>query len=104
MLHFTLLHPSMTHSMLGIIPTFLSLDDPRPAKEQIHSNYSHGGGWHPMKDWILDPDDFSLQYPGDEKLLPLACAKLRNETLYFYRHAWFCIVQPDNSYEVARID
>jgi hypothetical protein len=60
-------HPQMTLDHLGWVPTFLSEDDPRPARVQIHENYSHGGGWAPLPKWELLPDN-SIKYPGDDAL------------------------------------
>lgn len=103
MLDWQLLHPKMTPDHLGLIPSLLSSLDPRPAKEQIHENYEHGGGWTPnVVKFTLD--DEGLHYPGDAVMIPLAEAKLRDETIRFYTHAWTAIIQPDGSYEVSRLD
>jgi hypothetical protein len=37
-------HPRARYDMLGFIPQFLDDADPRPAREQLHSAYAHGGG------------------------------------------------------------
>lgn len=103
MIQFKMLHPRMTEEHLGFLPDFLSEHDPRPAREQIDANYRHGGGWNPMLDWQLLPNN-SIRYPGDPALAPLASAKLHDEELFFYNHAWLCIKQPDGSYEVSRVD
>ena len=48
------------HEALGFIPTFLHVDDPRPAAEQIDAAYQHGGGWKPNPEatnrWRLEQD------------------------------------------------
>lgn len=103
MLDWKLLHPRMTMDHLGFIPHFLNDTNPEPAKEQIDANYKHGGGWHPFKGFKLAPDN-SLTYPGDQALHPLAEARLRDELILFYNGAWVAIVQPDRTFEVARID
>jgi len=91
-------------SDLGFIPTFLSLNDPRPAKEQFDDNYQHGGGWRPIKGYtILNPDGYLL-YPGDPVLKPIAEIVFRDETIRIYDYAIVCIVQPDGSFEVSRMD
>ena len=90
--------------VLGYIPQMVSEGDPRPAREQFHDNYAHGGGWSPIGRWTFNPNDQSIKYPGDERLLPLAVAKLRDETIYVYESAWVCIVQPNGAFEVARMD
>lgn len=99
----TLLHPRMTEDMLGYLPSFLSEHDPRPAKEQIHENYQHGGGWNPMQGWTLGPAN-TLTYPGDPPLPPIAKYRLREELILLYPSSWLAIVQPDRSFEVARVD
>lgn len=101
-LGWTLIHPRMTFDMLGYIPGWLHEADPRPAKEQIGSNYI--SGWHPFEGFVFDPVKQTLKYPEDPAYTPLAKAQLRDETIIFYQHAWVAIVQPDNSFEVARID
>ena len=103
MLKFEMLHPRMTEAALGDIPSFLDAGDPRPAAKQIDANYRHGGGWHPQPKFkLLDNND--IHYPGDPPLDPLAQAKLRDELIVFYRHAYVAIIQPDRTYEVARVD
>jgi hypothetical protein len=102
MIHFILLHPKMTQEHLGFLPDFLSPGDPRPAAEQFDANY-HFGGWTPFKGFKLLEDN-SLKYPGDPKMPPLAKAQLRDELILFYESAWVAIIQPDSSFEVARLD
>ena len=95
--------PKQAFHMLGFIPEFLSIDDPRPAWEQIHDRYI--GGWQaslPGK-WKLDQDG-RLYFPGDPPLTPVASAWLRSERIYVYCHAWVCIAQPDGQFSVARLD
>lgn len=106
MLNFTLIHPKATQAMLGLIPSFLSPNNPAPAKEQIDANYQHGGGWRKMEKWKYDPKTKAITYPGDESRPEhlLAEARLRDELILIYTHAWVCIVQPDGYFEVARVD
>lgn len=96
-------HPQATLEMLGYIPGFLSEHDPRPAREQLHTGYSHGGGWEPFVGFSMLPNG-DMSYPGDPPTQLLAETQLRNETIRFYEHAWVAIVQPDGSFEVARLD
>lgn len=103
MMQWKMLHPRATMEHLGYIPGFLSEDDPRPAKEQLHANYAHGGGWRPMSNFKLMNLN-ALQYPSDPVLLPIASTKLRNETICIYECAIVAIVQPDGSFEAARMD
>lgn len=91
--------------LAGYIPYFLSENDPRPAREQIDEAYV--GGWHSFKGHTLKYDDGGnafLEYPEDPPTLEVARAQLRDETLILFQHSWLAIVQPDGSYEIARID
>lgn len=88
--------------LLGYIPTFLYEDDPRPAAEQFNERYANGGGWNPMNKWEFSDD--CIQYPGDPPYSPIAIASLRGERILVYQHSWVCIVQPDGSFQVSRMD
>lgn len=98
------LHPRATPDHVGFIPSFLDTDDPRPAREQIHDNYRHGGGWNAFKGHTMDPNFQALRYPGDPARHALALMKIRDERVFIYENAWVAIVQPTGEYEVARID
>lgn len=98
-----MLHPRMTPDALGYIPGFLSEDDPRPAREQIDAHYQHGGGWCPNKGFTLRRDNV-LQFPGDPLFPPLAQVRLRDELIVLYPHSYVAIIQPDRSFEAARVD
>lgn len=89
--------------VLGFLPMFLDLDDPRSAKEQLDANYAHGGGWQSFKGHKMLPNG-DLQYPGDEPTQFVAHTHFRNERVVLYEHGWVAIVQPDGSFEVARMD
>lgn len=88
---------------LGLIPSFLSEDDPRTAAEQIDSNYNFGGGWRPQPKFKL-MDNGNLAYPGDPDLTPLFMSQLRDETIFVYEFGYTAIVQQDGSFEAARVD
>ena len=92
------------HVDLGFLPSLLSEDDPRGVKEQLDDKYRHGGGWRPMDGWTLEPKTFALKYPNDPPMRPLASAQLRHEQIFFYQYSFLCVVQPDGSFEVARVD
>jgi hypothetical protein len=87
---------------LGFIPEFLSIDNPQPAKEQIHNTYV--SGWHAFQGFTMDPETHVLTYPEDPPFPPLAQARLRDELILFYDCAWVAIVQKDGSFEIARLD
>ena len=95
------------------LPHFFNEDDPRPAKEQVHTAYSHGGGWNPFNGFKLHRfgevpgevrEHYGLKYPGDPIMRELSRAKLRDELLVFFECSWLAIIQPDSSWEVARLD
>jgi hypothetical protein len=97
-------HPLATPEMLGYIPDMLHEEDPRSAREQLDSNYQHGGGWQPFEGFEMLPNG-NLQYPGDPCTLLLAEAMLHGkEMIRFYNHSWVAIVQPDGTFEVSRMD
>lgn len=104
MITFTLLHPKATHEMLGMIPGFFDEADRSSAREQLDQAYQHGGGWRPMRAWKYDPTSLELRYPGDPPIAPVAMGKLRDELILIYPHSWVCVVQPNGSFEVARMD
>ena len=99
------LYPGATREMLGIIPSFLSDIDARPAAKQIDANYTHGGGWSPFKGHkLLNFDPPVLKYPQDPPLRAVAETKLRDERIILFESAWVTIVQKDGSYETSRVD
>ena len=87
----------------GFIPTFLSLADPRPAREQLDSAYQHGGGWRPQTGFTMH-GGMSLHYPGDPPFRPLAMARFRDEKIVIYEHEYVAIIQPDGSFEASRMN
>lgn len=99
-----MLHPNCTLDALGYVPSFLNAADERPAREQIDSNYQHGGGWNSINGFAFEPETGKMQYPGDPALMPIAETKLRDERIFMYQHGLCSIVQPDGRFEVARID
>ena len=104
MIQFTALDPRVTSEHLGLIPMFLSQDNPLPAREQFNNNYAHGGGWKPMAGWTLN-SDLTLQYgDADPPLSPLAKVNFKDELILVYPGAWVLIMQRDDSFEVSRMD
>ena len=92
----------MAPEACGFIPSFIKVDDERPLKEQINDNYI--GGWKPFEGFKLKQKSWTIGYPGDPDMQPLAGVALHGEVLAVYPHAWVMIVQEDNSYEIARLD
>lgn len=103
----------ITREHLGLIPHFLVADDERDAKEQFNERYVHGG-WRSMAGWKLNSDD-SIEYysagleEGEEQdppLYPLAEIIMQGhkERILQYDHGWVCVIQPNGSFEVCRMD
>ena len=88
---------------VGFIPTFLDLEDARPAKEQFAERYLYGG-WRPQSGFKNDHGTPVLEYPGDPPLAPIACMKLRDELVFVYLHGYVAIFQKDGSFEACRMD
>lgn len=95
-----------TLDMLGIIPEFISALGQRPAREQLHTAYAHGGGWQPFTGFTLrgNRPKWELKYPGDPAYRAAAFAKLRDETIIIFPHAWVVVLQADGTWECARMD
>lgn len=101
MIVWALVHPRATYAMLGYLPQFLDERDPRPAKEQFDENYC--SGWSPFQGHTMLKNGM-LAYPDDPPLHRIAEAKLRDELIVLYECEWVAIIQPDGSFEVARMD
>ena len=86
----------------GFIPIWLFDEVGTSAVEQIDANYKHGGGWRDCAGFSLVDD--RLVYPGDPDMEPKAQGKLRDERILIYDYGWVAVVQPDNTFKVARID
>ena len=100
-----LLHPQYTADMLGpFLPFFLRKDDPRKAAEQFNERYHHGGWRSFGKGQFKLSAANHLKYPGDPPLAPLAMCKLRDELVVLYPAEFVAIIQPDRSFDVARLD
>jgi hypothetical protein len=99
-----LLHPDMTAAHLGYLPDFLDSDDPDDARKQLDKNYPHGG-WQPMGNGRIKMQrNFTLTYPGDPPMRPIALTKLRDELILLYESDIVAVVQKGGSFEVARMD
>ena len=99
------LHPQAVPDHVGCLPEWLNHDDPDPAAKQFNKHYQHGGGWRPQPGFKLY-DDNSLKYPGDPRFWPLAQIHFRDELelIFVYQYGIVCIIQPDRSFEVCRMD
>ncbi|RPI45491.1 MAG: hypothetical protein EHM67_02380 [Hyphomicrobiaceae bacterium] len=94
----------VTEDLLGFLPLIFDDRDPAPAREQVEAKYAHGGGWQPLPDWRVDVATGLAKYPGDSAIKPVCATMIRDEKILLYPHSWVCIIQPDGSYEMARID
>lgn len=93
----------MSGEALGFLPYFLDEDDERSAKEQFDANYV--GGWRTFgADKFKLTDDDCLLYPEDPPMVPRAMTMLRNELVVLYDCSIVAIIQPDRTFEVARLD
>ena len=93
--------------MLGYIPDHIvRVDDPRPIKDQVASNYAHGGGYSPWGkgEFKLDLKTKVLKYPGDPPFKPIAELQVRDELFIMYRSAISAIVQKNGSFDIIRMD
>jgi hypothetical protein len=97
----TFYHPKCTIHHWGYIPSFLFEEDLRPAKEQFNDRYP--GGWQPFNGFTKDEEN-RLHYPGDPVQFPVSEIQFRNERIILYQHDWVCIIQPDGTWEVCRMD
>jgi hypothetical protein len=98
-----LLHPRCTPDHVGFIPSFIDCDDPRPAKEQFAERYVYGG-WHNQAGFKPGNAAYSLAYPGDPPLLPIAAMALRDELIMIYDCGYVAIWQKDGTFEACRMD
>lgn len=91
--------------VVGYLPMMLDEANPKSAREQLNDGYAHGGGWHPFPGHTFhDGLEPTLTYPEDPPLGAVAEWKLRDERIILFDSAWVAIVQPDGSYEIARMD
>lgn len=100
--------------LMGLIPAMLSPYDPRPAVEQLHEGYAHGGGWHDFDGFVVtehpEVGRYSIKYPGDPAYKEKARATLTNavtgitEKIVVFDHGWVMVVQPDGTNRIARMD
>ena len=89
---------------LGFIPQWLMEEDPRPAKIQLDEKYRYGGGWQPFSGFKMNPKTYGLTYPDDPEMHPFAAIFFREEIILMYPHSWVAILQPDETFEVCRMD
>lgn len=86
---------------LGSIPYMLDRHDPRSAIEQFDEKYL--GGWDRLDGFSLI-DGIALKYPEDPLMHPYARLAFHGDTVLVYPHSWVCVVRPDRTFEVARLN
>jgi hypothetical protein len=86
----------------GIIPSFLDTDDPRSAIEQFDAHYI--GGWNKFDGFTWDADNETLSYSGDPPMKPISMMLFRKEVIVMFPYEWVMVIQPDHSWEIARMD
>lgn len=95
---------------IGFVSLMLNPESADGAVKQLDAGYQHGGGWRPMEGFTLG-EGYTLRYPGDPDLSPLAWALMsEKEIVVVYPHAIFLVAQLDPetskviSFEAARMD
>lgn len=97
--------------MLGpYLPQFVEAyvrrsDDETTPQQWFDKVYAHGGGWmtFAMDKWKFNPEDASLEYPGDPRLFPIASTKMGDFNFHFYQSA-IVVLENNNGFEVSRMD
>lgn len=89
----------------GFIPMWLfESDKENGAVAQIHRFYGHGGGWYTQDGFKMDESTQALLYPGDPPMHVVAKGRLRDEQVLIYPYGYVAVVQPDGTFQAARID
>jgi hypothetical protein len=100
-----LLAPDVTPEWLGYIPSFLRVDDDRPAKVQLNERYNRlaGASWRKTAaQFTLSPHGLKSQ--SDPMMRVLAECQLGDENIRLYEGSWVAVIQPDGAFEVSRMD
>ena len=89
----------------GHVPEMLAMHDDRPLWEQIHDEYSHGGGWRTQPGWDFTIDDgvWIAKYPGDPDMTMIDKMMIGDETLVLFDYGYILWTDGDN-FKMARID
>lgn len=113
-LDWELRHPNATIDHLGMLPVWFNAADERDAFTQADTGYLNTAGcnYRPMPGFKLgkNGENFTLIYgdPDEEDADPpmeeIARMKLRTQTVVLFEAEWVAIVQPDETFVVARCD
>ena len=92
--------------LMGMIPYMVTPLDPRPAVEQLHEGYAHGGGWHDFDGFKVEEKagGFTIKYPGDPVYKERARITMRDEKIVIFDHGWVLVVAPGKPHRIARMD
>jgi len=89
-------------------PQLLDESDPRPAADQINERYV--GGWNSRMRFgvTCEPGTMTLRYTddraGEVTISPMSVMTFRHETLALFQSHYVVIMQPDESWDIARLD
>lgn len=107
-------HPNATPEHLGMLPMWFSAADQRDAFTQADTGYLNTAGcnYRPQPGFKLgkNGENYTLIYgnPEEEDADPpmeeLARMKLVNQTIVVFDCEWVAIIQPDETFVVARCD
>ena len=87
----------------GWVAQYAITDTDITLQDWFNEVYSHGGGWMPFSGFTLN-DDNSLSYSGDPDQHPRYTMQVGEQTVCMYDGAWVCIINPDRSFEISRMD
>jgi hypothetical protein len=95
-------HPNAAF-VLGRIPDYLSLLDPRPVALQLATAKGNVRGWSPRSGWETGP---GFRINGGPKkmpnMYPIVGTQVREETVMVYEGGWVAIFRK-GAFEVARV-
>lgn len=101
-----LVHPRADIDMLGYVPLFITRTSDVPLKKQFDAEYVSGWKTSASK-WVRDTERNTLQGHPEDPPFPMIARyqhKPTGELLEFYTSCFTAIVQPDGTFEVARLD
>lgn len=93
----------------GFVPTMLDVDADMPLWEQVHNNYSHGGGWNDFNGFDVVQDDrqqYLIKYPGDPVYHERGRIEREQDMLIIFDYSWVMWVDKTDptKHKIARID
>lgn len=100
-----MMHATGNVAALGIIPSFVSDQDKRSLRDQLHAGYAHGGGVQPFYgfDLIGEIGSLSLKYPNDPPLKQLAALVVNGGYIAVFPYSWVVIIEAGGTKDSAII-